>query len=165
MSEKNYSYRLPYSFRRRHFCSYCGAIYGYPVSGELEGASPKSETGARVDAEKKLEKIRERTALDKPCPNCGRYSSETLACLAVGDADGTILAPLLGGLAAAFASTLLLTTDVNLWTVLLAFATCGAIAFFVVASCDRLKRMNASPGENLAALANGVELRSELFDI
>ena len=165
MSEKTYSYRLPFFFQRRHICSYCGAIYGYPISGEAAGTSQKSEAEARAEAEKMLKNIRERTALDKPCPNCGRYSSAALACLSVGDADGTILAPLLGGLAAAFASTLLLTGDVNFLTVLLALATCGAIACFAVASWNRLKRLNATPGENLAALANRVELRSELFDI
>lgn len=112
-----------------------------------------------------LENIRERTALDKPCPNYERYSSEALTCLSGGEADGTILAPLLGGLAATFASTLFLTTDVNLWTVLLAFATRGAIAFFVVASCDRLKHMNASPKENLARVAGKPEFRSDPIDI
>lgn len=83
-SEQTYSCRLPYFFQRRHICSYCGAIYGYPISGEAAGTSPKSEA-ARVEAEKKLEKIRERIALDKPRPNCGRYSSEALACLVVDD--------------------------------------------------------------------------------
>ena len=165
MSDKTYSYRLPYSFCRRHSCSYCGAVYEYLTSGELSGTSSGSEAEARVEAEKALTKIRERTALDKPCPNCGRYSSEALACFSVGDADGTIMAPGLGGLAAAFASTLLLTADVNPLTVLLAFATCGAIAFLAVGSWNRLKRMNASPGENLAAMANNVELRSDLIDI
>ncbi|MBP3532335.1 MAG: hypothetical protein J6K25_14350 [Thermoguttaceae bacterium] len=165
MSEKNYSYRLPYSFRRRHFCSYCGAVYEYPISGEAAGTSQKSEAEARVEAEKMLKNVRERTALDKPCPNCGRYSSETLACFSVGDADGTIFAPVFGGVAAAIASTPLLTVDANLWTLLLATATCAAVACFAVASWNRLKRLNATPGENLAATANDVKLRSDLIDI
>ncbi|MBQ5790662.1 MAG: hypothetical protein IIW01_10260, partial [Thermoguttaceae bacterium] len=160
MSEKTYSYRLPYFFRRRHFCSYCGAVYEYPISGELQGTS-SSEAEARV-VEETLKKIRMRTALDKPCPNCGRYSSETLAYFSVGDADGTIFAPGLGGLAAAIASTILLLADANLGTVLLSLATCGAIAFLVVDGLKRLKRLSATPGENLAATANNVELRADL---
>jgi len=165
MSEQTYSCRLPYFFQRRHICSYCGAIYEYPISGEAAGTSQKSEAEARAEAEKRLEYIRERTALDKPCPNCGRYSSAALACLSVGADDDAGAAPCLGGLAAIFASTLLLTRDVGFLTVLLALATCGAIAFLAVESLKRLKRLNASPGENLAALADRVELRSELFDI
>lgn len=165
MSEKTYSYRLPFFFQRRHICSYCGAIYEYPISGEATGTSPKSEAEARAEAEIRLKNIRERTALDKPCPNCGRYSSAALACLSVGADDDAGVAPCLGGLAAIFASTLLLTRDVGFLTVLLALATCGAIAFLAVESLKRLKRLNASPGENLAALADRVELRSELFDI
>lgn len=73
------SWSFGYRFKRGDVCNYCGTVFGGDVETYCEGRSKSRLFIALQEAVGVAKKVCERAAGARPCPRCGRLSSEAYA--------------------------------------------------------------------------------------